>query len=237
MFIVKKIKYVMPQILMTVKKVVIFGEGEFAEVAHFYLSNDSEYEVVAFTVNEKNIKNKELFGLPVVPFENIESTFSPHEFSMFIAIGYSKVNKTRANIFNQAKSKGYDLISYVNSKVTKWGEIDMGENCFILENVVIQPFVSIGDDVIIWSGNHIGHHTKIGDHCFITSHVVISGNVTIGPYCFLGVNATIRDGITIAKECVIGAGSLILNDTKEKEVYTSEKAKLLGVASDQLKHI
>lgn len=219
------------------KKVIIFGTGDFAKVAHFYLTNDSEYKVVAFTANKQFIKDKDLFGLPIIPFEDIEAKCSPTEFMMFIAIAYSKINKTRAEIFCQSKEKGYKLLSYVNSKVTKWGEFDIGENCFILENVVIQPFVKIGNDVIIWSGNHIGHHTLIGDHCFITSHVVISGNVTIGPYCFLGVNSTIRDGINIARECVIGAGAVILKNTKEREVYIANSTKLLPITSDMLKHL
>ena len=156
---------------------------------------------------------------------------------MFIAIGYKNVNKLRAKIYTEAKGKGYELISYVNSKVTKWGDTEIGDNCFILEDQVIQPFVKIGSDVIIWSGNHIGHHSVIGDHCFITSHVVISGNVKIGPYCFIGINASLRDGITIARECVIGAGSLILRDTKEREVYTTKPAELRSVDSSMLKKI
>lgn len=218
-------------------KVIIFGTGDFGQVAHFYLTHDSDHEVVAFTANKSLIKTKKLLGLPVVPFENIETVFPPNKYSMFIAIGYTKINKIRADIFNQAKKKGYHLISYVNSKATTWEDLDIGENCFIFENVVIQPFVKIGNNVIMWSGNHIGHHTRIGDHCFITSHVVVSGKVTVGPYCFLGVNCTIRDGITIAPECVIGAGALILHDTKEKEVYTSHKGKLLPISSDMLKHL
>lgn len=219
------------------KKIIIFGTGDFGRVVHFYLTHDSPYQIAAFTANKWSIKEKELFGLPVVPFETIESVYSPDEFLMFVAVGYLKMNKVRAQICHEAKEKGYELLTYVNSKVTKWGELDIGENCFIFENVVIQPFVKIGNNVIMWSGNHIGHHSIIGDHCFITSHVVVSGNVKIGPYCFLGVNSTIRDGITIAPECVIGAGSLILEDTKERGVYTSEKAKMLPITSDMLKHL
>lgn len=219
------------------KKVIIFGTGDFGKVVHFYLTHDSKYEVIAFTASKHTIKEKNLFELPIVPFEEIESIYSPEKYDMFIAIPYTEMNKIRARIFDEAKSKGYNLLSYVNSKAITWGELDIGQNCFILENNVIQPFVKIGNDVIMWSGNHIGHHSTIGDHCFIASHVVISGKVTIGPYCFLGVNSTIRDGIKIAKECVIGAGAVILNDTQEKEVYTVNETKLLAIKSDSLKHL
>jgi sugar O-acyltransferase (sialic acid O-acetyltransferase NeuD family) len=135
------------------------------------------------------------------------------------------------------KSKGYKLITYINSKATHWGEIEVGDNCFIFEGNVIQPFVKIGNDVIMWSGNHIGHDSSIGDHCFIASHAVISGNVRIGPYCFIGVNATFRDGIIVAPECIIGAGALILKDTIEKGVYKGHKSESAPYASSNLKEI
>ncbi len=219
------------------KKVVIFGMGDLGKVVYFYLKNDSNNEVIAFTANEWAIKEKELFNLPVVPFEKIESVYPPSDYDMFIAVPYTKMNKIRERIFYEAKEKGYNFLTYINSKATTWGKIDVGENCFILENNVIQPFVKIGNNVIIWSGNHIGHHSIIGDHCFIASHVVISGKVTIEPNCFLGVNSTIRDGITIARECVVGAGSVILNNTKEREVYTSSSTEKLSITSDKLKSL
>ena len=50
-------------------KVVIFGAGKIADEAYFYLTNDSEHEIVAFTVDESHLAKKEMFGAPVVPFE------------------------------------------------------------------------------------------------------------------------------------------------------------------------
>jgi len=217
--------------------VIIFGTSTFAEIVHFYLTHDSKYNVTAFTVNKSYMNKKKLFGQPVIPFENIESEYSPNDYTMFIAVGYNKMNKVRANICQEAKKKGYKLISYVNSKATVWNDLTIGENCFIFENNVIQPFVKIGNNVIMWSGNHIGHHSVIEDHCFISSHVVISGNVTIEPNCFLGVNSTIRDGIRIGKESVIGAGTVILENVKEKSVYASQNTKKLLITSDKLEKI
>jgi sugar O-acyltransferase (sialic acid O-acetyltransferase NeuD family) len=217
------------------QKIVMFGAGDLAEVAHVYLTKDSPYEVVAFTVNEAYIKDRKLRGVDVVPFESIETTHSPVEYAMFVAMGFKRVNKARAEVYEACKAKGYKLISYVNSKVLQWGEMEIGENCFVLENNVIQPFVRIGNNVVIWSGNHIGHHAQIGDHCFIASHAVISGHATIGAYSFVGVNATFRDGVTVAPHCVIGAGAVILKDTKEKGVYPVKSTEASAIASDELR--
>jgi sugar O-acyltransferase (sialic acid O-acetyltransferase NeuD family) len=218
-----------------VSDVVLFGTGDFAQVACEYLRRDSPHEVVAFTVHERYVVEKELLGLPVVPFERLEERHPPSECAMFVAVGFSRVNKTRREMYDECRSKGYELISYVNSKAFRMGELELGDNCFVFEANVIQPFVRIGSDVIIWSGNHIGHHARIGDHCFIASHVVISGNVTIGEESFVGVNATFRDGVTVAPRCVIGAGALIMKDTEEGGVYSVPGAEPRPMKSWDLK--
>jgi sugar O-acyltransferase (sialic acid O-acetyltransferase NeuD family) len=203
-----------------VSDVVVFGTGDFAQVACEYLRQDSQHEVVAFTVHEQYVAERELLGIPVVPFEQLEDMHPPSDCAMFVAVGFSGVNKTRRAMYEECKGKGYELISYVNSKAIHWGDVELGDNCFVFEANVIQPFVRIGSNVIIWSGNHIGHHSWIGDHCFIASHAVISGNVTIGEETFVGVNATFRDGVTVAPRCLIGAGALIMKDTEEGGVYS-----------------
>jgi sugar O-acyltransferase (sialic acid O-acetyltransferase NeuD family) len=200
--------------------VVVFGVGEFARTARTYLDQDSSHRVVAFTANERYIESGELEGLPVTPFEVLPDTHPADRHAMFVAIGFSGVNRARREVYEQCKELGYELISYVNSKAIHWGELVLGDNCFVFEANVIQPNVRIGNDVILWSGNHIGHDSKIEDHVFIASHAVISGNVTIGESSFVGVNATFRDGVTVAPNCVIGAGALIMKDTVEGGVYS-----------------
>jgi sugar O-acyltransferase (sialic acid O-acetyltransferase NeuD family) len=202
------------------RKVVIFGTGDFARIAEIYLREDSDFDVVAFTADGDYPQVDEVNGLPVVRFEQLRDLHPPSEFAMFVAIGFSGVNKARAGVYARCKEAGYELISYVNSRAVHWGELALGDNCFVFEENVIQPNVRIGDDVILWSGNHVGHDSELGDHCFVASHAVISGNVRIGPYCFVGVNATVRDGVTIAPECVIGAGALIMRDTERGGVYS-----------------
>lgn len=217
------------------QKVVIFGNHGIAEVAHFYLTHDSEFEVAGFTVDAAYAEGEEFQGLPLVHFENVEKTFPPETYKMLVAVSYTGLNKVRAEKCREAKQKGYELISYVNSRCTHWPDLKIGENCFVLEDVTIQPFVTIGDNVTIWSGNHIGHHAKIEDNCFITSQVVISGYVVVGQNSFLGVNCTIRDGVKIAERCIIGAGALILRDTEPDSVYKTPEAVKSAVPSHKVR--
>lgn len=217
------------------KPVVIFGVGDFAKTAFVYLTKDSPHPVAAFTAHRQYITQPELMGRPVIAFEDLKATHPPDQYAMFVAAGFGRVNRTRAELYQLAKGAGYELITYVCSKATMWGEVTMGDNCFIFENNVIQPFVAIGNDVILWSGNHIGHDASIGDHCFVSSHVVVSGNTKVGPYCFLGVNSTLRDGITLGESCVVGAGTLVLKDLPALSVVKGEASEISKVTSDKLK--
>jgi sugar O-acyltransferase (sialic acid O-acetyltransferase NeuD family) len=217
------------------KKIIIFGIQDFAELAWYYLTNDSPYEVVAFSVNEKYLPEDKFFcGLPVLPFETIESIYSPKEFSFFAPMSPKGMNKFRENVYTQIKQKGYKLISYISSKATIFNN-PIGDNCFILEDNTVQPFTKIGNNVVLWSGNHIGHHSVIKDHVSFTSHVVMSGHCVIEPYCFLGVNATLRDGITLAEGTLVAMHSSITKSTEPWGVYMGSPAKMReGVKSVDL---
>jgi sugar O-acyltransferase (sialic acid O-acetyltransferase NeuD family) len=200
-------------------KVVIFGAGKIADEAYFYLTNDSPHEIVAFTIDAAYLSGREKLGLPVVAFEEVQEKYPPDDYQMFVAVGYQDLNRFRAERYEEAKARGYKLISYVSSRASNLAQVEIGDNCFVLEFAVIQPCSRIGNDVFIWSGNHIGHHARIEDHCYIAGNVVISGNTVVEPFCFVGVSATLGHEITVGRESFIGAGSLITKNVAPKSVY------------------
>ncbi len=208
-------------------KVVIFGLMDLAELAHYYLTEDSEHEVVAFTVHKKYRNIESFKGLPVVDFETIEESFPTTSNHLFAPMIGTNMNRLREEVYNVGKQKGYKFISYISSKATIFNN-RFGENCFILEDNTIQPFTDIGNNVILWSGNHIGHHSLIKDHVFFTSHVVMSGHCIIEPNCFFGVNSTLRDGCHLAKGTLLAMGaSLSKKETEEWSVYLGNPAKIV----------
>ncbi|MDB0011841.1 acetyltransferase [Crocinitomicaceae bacterium] len=205
-------------------KVIIFGIQDFAELAHYYLENDSEHEVVAFCVNEKYIlEDKNFKNLPIVALESVDKIYNPTEYFFLAPMSPKHMNKLREKVYNDIKAKGYNFISYISSKATMF-ENSIGENCFILENNTIQPFATIGNNVILWSGNHIGHHSVIKDHVMFTSHVVLSGHCVVENYCTLGVNSTIRDGINIAEGTFVAMAASIIKDTESWSLYKGNPA-------------
>src|ERR1043166_32896 len=215
-------------------RLIIFGAGDIARLAHHYFSRDSEHEVAAFTVDDKYRQGDSFLELPLVPFEEVKERYPAGDFKMFVALSYARMNKLREEKYQQARENGYELVSYVSSRCSFLTDTPVGDNCFILEDNTIQPFVTIGNDVTLWSGNHIGHDAVIEDHCFLASHIVVSGYVRIRNNCFIGVNATLRNSITIAPESLIGAGAVIMKDTVEKGVYLPQRAELFKKQSDEI---
>jgi sugar O-acyltransferase (sialic acid O-acetyltransferase NeuD family) len=207
-------------------KVIIFGVRDFASLAHFYLKHDSDHQVVAFTANRDFLHGMDRFeGLPVIPFEEIDALFPPPEHHFFSPMSHRNMNRVREKIVHQAKAKNYSFISYVSSKAITFPGFEVRENCFILEGNIIQPFARIGSNVILWSGNYIGHHSVIGDHVFCAAHVTLSGHCTVGSHAFLGLNATIRDGLTIAQGSLIAMGACVTRSTEEWGVYMGNPAR------------
>lgn len=200
------------------KDLIIFGQGQLAELADFYFREEAGRRVAAFTVDADYITGSTAYGRPVLPFEDIERHHPPDRYELFVAVSARKLNKVRRGKVDAGRAKGYAVAHYVSRRATLFGDFVAQENHFILEDNTIQPFARIGRNVTMWSGNHIGHHTQIAEDCFLTSHIVVSGAVRIGARCFIGVNATIRDNVTIGSDCVIGAGALVLSDLPDGTV-------------------
>lgn len=223
--------------MIKTKKLIIVGNGETAELAYLYFTNDSQYDVVAFAVDKDYIMDTKLRGLDVVPIENMNVRFSPVDYDAFIAISSTKLNTLRTRLYSYVKSLGYTMASYISSKAYIGHEVKLGDNCFIMENNVIQSFATIGNNVVLWSGNHIGHNSIIHDNCFISSHVVVSGFCEIGGNCFIGVNSSIADNVKIGDMCLIGMGCIIAKDIVSYSIMKMPYAQKQSITTKQFYNI
>ena len=219
------------------KKLVIYGISPAAVQSHYDFSTDSPYEVVAFTVERSDIKETELLGLPVVPFEEVEAIYPPADFQMFIAIYFNRVNKIRMKKYEQAKAKGYELASYVSSKAIVWPGLVIGDNCLICDGANIRPFTRVGNDTFVMPGATIGHNAEVKDHCYLAIHAVLLAGAIVESCCVIGANSTILNDVTVARECVISAGAVINSNTKEKGIYTVPQPTLHPLPSDKMANV
>lgn len=213
---------------------LIFGADDAAELAAYYFRRDFDRRVDAFVVDDDRLAADTFCDRPVIPASRLVEEFDPHRTDVFVALGYSRMNTSRRDKLGWVRNLGYGTVSYVSPHRTVLEHVVIGTNCFILEDNTIQPFVTIGDNVTMWSGNHIGHHSSIEDDVFITSHVVVSGRVRVGRGSFLGVNSTIRDHIEIGEYSVVGAGAIILKPTEPNSVHAAHSTPPRGDTSQSL---
>ncbi|MDT8899741.1 DapH/DapD/GlmU-related protein [Anaeroselena agilis] len=206
--------------------IVIFGTEAMADFVYASLMDDASFahRIAGFTVDKAYMKDGLKFGLPVVPFEEVERRFPPDDNLMIVAVGYSGLNSVRAQKCLQAREKGYKLYSHVCSGTKLPSSVKVGENCFVADGVSLQPFAVIGDNTFVFGGAAVGHHAVVGANCWITSGTVVGGNSTVGDNGFLGLNSTIVDGIAVGRDNFIGAGAVVSRSSGDGEVYLSAPA-------------
>lgn len=216
------------------RRVLVYGVGQLAELAHYYLSNDSPHEVCGFVVDPDYPHARQFCGLPVITPDSAIRDYSPPDVAMFVAISYTSMNHERRKKYDWARNNGYHLISYISTRATTFENLQIGDNCFVLEDNTIQPFVTVGNNVIMWSGNHIGHHSVIEDDVFIASHCVVSGNCTVGRGSFLGVNCTIQNGVRVNEKTFVGPRTLVRADTDVESVLIEDATRPMKTKSRAL---
>jgi len=214
------------------RKLVIMGAGEFGQIAYEYFNSDSEYDVVAFAVEKQYREREELFGIPIINFEECRLTYPPEECDIFVAITFVQLNRVRGRIFEQCKLLGYNCASYISSHAFVGDNVSIGENTFIFENTIIQHRATIGNNVVIWSGSNISHRSKVEDNCWLAPRCCIAGLCTIKKNCFIGANATVGDNVTIDEDIVLGAGAVAVTSLSEKgRIYVGVPARLIERSS------
>ena len=205
------------------KKLVIFGAGEFATLARFYFEQDGGRTVAAFVVDDDYFRETELEGLPIVPFSEAQHSHGPADYDMHIAISYAGLNSVRKKKFEECRRLGYSLPSYISSRATVWPGVVRGENCLILEQTAAQPTVRIDSNVLIGTGNQIGHRTHIRSHAYVSGGVCIGGNCVIGERSFLGLGAMVKDHSKIGDGSFVTMGAVVARDLPERSVILAPK--------------
>lgn len=206
------------------KKLLIVGAGEIGLLAYEFFTHDSEYEVVAFAVEERFLNAAEFQGLPLIAFETMEQYYSPEKYEAFVAVSTAHLNRERTRLYRQTKDKGYRCASYISSEASVWHNCKIGENCFVLPKTMMQPFSEIGNNVFLWYGSNVGHHSVVEDNCFLAT-AGIAGFSRVEKNSFLGGNCLVGDDVKIAEDNYLAMGSVVTKNTPPNSVYRGNPAQ------------
>lgn len=130
------------------------------------------------------------------------------------------------------------------------GKVNVGNNVFIHENVLIRSYmfsISIGNNTTINRNTNILSQVTIGSNVSIAPNVVIIGanhmftnpdktiksqgctskGIIIEDDVWIATNSSILDGVTVGKGSVIAAGAVVNKDVPPYSVVAGVPAKVI----------
>ena len=175
------------------KKILIFGNGDDANVVTSELEKFKDNKIVARLKNDKEI----------LSYKNRHNSIHG-----IIAVGS---NYLREKIYKLVK-KNYPNIKWLkliskNAIISK--NVKVGEGSIIMSGVIINTGAIIGDSCSINTGSIIEHDNKFQNFSSCGPGVITGGNVIVGKRSYLGIGSTIKDKIKIGYDTVIGAQSYV----------------------------
>jgi sugar O-acyltransferase (sialic acid O-acetyltransferase NeuD family) len=213
------------------KPLIIFGTGKIAESISYYFNRDSNYNIVAYVVDDAYATSDYFLDKPLIKLSKLVEKYPATDYVIFVATGYQGINQLRTSKYEYFKNLGYSFATYVSPYVK--GNFTIGENTIIMDDAVIQPYVDFGNNVFVWGGAMVGHHASVKDNCWLTGGCSIGGVTELGENTFVGLGAVIGNEVKIGAECMIGANTLTTKSLKEKTVLLIEPTEAHRLNSAQ----
>ena len=208
------------------KDIIIFGVTDFGRLMKYYIEKTDKRKVIAYTVNQQYIKDDVFCTLPVVAFEDIEKMYPADTYEILIAIGNSKMNEVRKNVYFACKEKGYTIASYIHPSCSIHSS-DIGEGNILLENCLVYPFAKIGNGNLLWDHVLISHDCVVGDFNTFSSYADLCGYVKIGNNGYFGKHCILNDFMEVADYTLVGAAAYAKKNTQPYEVVVPARSVVL----------
>ncbi len=205
-------------------KVLLLGAGGHAAVAADALiqaqASSPGVELIGFLddnpqLHGKVIADRKIMG-PIKELDRIQ-----HD-AVFVAVGDNQHRKT---IFLEMKERKERMINIIHPAAVLASDVEMGEGVLICAGAVINPTVTVGNNVIINTSSSVDHHNQIADHVHIGPGVNLGGDVVIGEGAVLGVGAAVSPQREIGAWSVVGAGACVIRDVPPGDIVAGVPAE------------
>ena len=205
------------------KKLIVYGAGEFGLLIANVLSYHDDLEIAAYGDDNPQKTTDHIDGAPVFGQKDLLNFAEQNNIKLAItAIGN---NTIRAEKFNLLKNTGFQMISIVHPQALIDTKVSYGDNVIIEMGTAIHTNSKIGNNVFLGGEALIGHHNIIGDHVLVGGNVSFGGSVVVEDYVSLGVGASIKPGIRLGKGSVIGVGAAVIKDVEPGTTVVGVPAK------------
>jgi sugar O-acyltransferase (sialic acid O-acetyltransferase NeuD family) len=149
------------------------------------------------------------YGAAVFRLEAALERFGPGKMTAVIANGEPFVRKA---LLEKLDSADIPLSTLIDTSAV------ISESAAIADGVIISPFcfvsstATIGRNVAIIAGSHIGHDSVIGENCLVSGQVNIAAGCAIDSETYIGMGTQIRQGTRVGQGTIVGMGSVVFSD-------------------------
>jgi sugar O-acyltransferase (sialic acid O-acetyltransferase NeuD family) len=193
--------------------IILLGAGGHCKSCIDVIEKENKYKILY--IIDKNNKRDKLLNYKIIS-ENLLA--KKKNLYAFVAVGQIKNYKIRQKLFNKLLSLNFKIpfiispLSYISPRAT------IGSGTIIMHGVIINADVQIGKNCIINTNSVIEHGVKIKDHTHISTGVIINGETNIGSKVFIGSGSVISNNIKIEDSCIVGSGLNVKSNLKKKSI-------------------
>lgn len=209
------------------KKNIIVGNSSYSRRIKKYIDMTSFGTVCAYVVDAQYKKDMILDGIDVISFEELRQMYQPRQIDLIMGIGYTEMGELRKRVFEQCKDWGYSFANYIHPSAIVSSDTILGEGNIILENVIIEPDVTIGNSNLIFGGCQIGHDSVIKNYTTFASRVLVSSSDHIGNHCYLGDGSVVSPDVVLEDYVLLGTMTCANKNMMANAVMISEKNKII----------
>ena len=176
-----------------------------------------------FALTTRTIRLATKNELPVYSLNYFIKNLSNIDTLIFVAVGYHNLNQVREEKISSIPRLQPICVSE-HAYIAESAEIS--EGCLVMPGAVIEPFVRVKRNTIIWSNVVVGHHSEIHHSCWIAANTTIGSSIEINELCFIGLGAGVCNSLSVGKSAFIGASTLVGNNVNDESVLISEPTKI-----------
>lgn len=218
----------------------VIGINETAGRITQFVERYNLFNIIGYAVDKKYLTGNEFQGKPVWAIEDLNDVIDRNKCLLYVALFWNHLNGDRRRLYERLKLEGWQFAQIISPLSSVRGSI--GDNCWIMDYVVIQEGAICGNNIIIADFGLVGNGAKIDDHCFLGPKSTIMGSAYVGKQTFIGTNATVFDVVHIGNKCLVGASTIqkydmpdfsiskILTDNVVVKNYSEEEMESKWVA-------
>jgi sugar O-acyltransferase (sialic acid O-acetyltransferase NeuD family) len=136
----------------------------------------------------------------------------------------------RRLIVAKAAAAGFALASAVHPKAIVAGGVRVGAATVVKAGAIVDPLVTIANNVIIGTSVSLGHECKVHDGAWLSGGVHVAAHASIGELSWIGTGAVIRDGVRVGAGSLVGAGAVVVGDIPDGVVAYGVPARIVRQA-------